>query len=224
MKLIKVIIAFLFSTSLLAQLPHEIGLSFGGSNYIGDIGREFILPNEFAGGIIYKRNINPKFSLRTAIHQYRITDDDKNSNKENRRIRNNHFSNKLTEFAVGFEINYRNYDISSIDNTATPYIIAEFAAIRYDVVSSEIDKENNIYSYKKKTSFSIPFGLGFKSKLVNRFSYSIEALAHYTFTDDLDYNLQEIQSLQFGNLQDNDWYFFVGASLSYSFGRCPCGK
>lgn len=221
MKYIKIVILTLFfSTTLQAQLLNEIGLFVGGSNYSGDIGREtFIAPNRLAGSLVYKRNINPRISLRTTASYYQIADDDKNSSNEGRRLRDMSFTNQIAELAIGLEVSYWDYDITSRHNTYTPYIVAEFAAMYYDIVSSEINHQLN---YTNTISYSIPVGVGFKSKIADRISYAVEARAHYTFIDDLDYNNKEIPSLQFGNPNTNDWYFFTGVSLVYSFGRPPC--
>jgi hypothetical protein len=221
MKYIKVVIlGLLFSTTLQAQLLNEIGFFVGGSNYSGDIGKEtYIAPNRLAGSLVYKRNLNNRISLRSTFSYYDIAAADKNSNNEGRRLRNYNFSNPITELALGLEINYWDYDITSHHNTYTPYIVVEFAGMYYDTVSSEVNHELN---YTNKISYAIPFGVGFKSKIANRISYAVEVRAQYTFEDDLDYNHPDISSLQFGNPTTNDWYFFSGVSLAYSFGRPPC--
>ena len=49
----------------LQSQTHEIGFFAGGSNYVGDIGStNYIYPNEFAGGLVYKYNLNPRIALR----------------------------------------------------------------------------------------------------------------------------------------------------------------
>ena len=53
-KIVIVILFFCFSGSVFSQV-NEAGIFAGGSNYIGDIGRtNFIYPNSFAFGGIYK--------------------------------------------------------------------------------------------------------------------------------------------------------------------------
>ena len=43
---------------------NEVGVFLGGSNYIGDIGStNYVNPNDFAFGVIYKYNINPRIAL-----------------------------------------------------------------------------------------------------------------------------------------------------------------
>lgn len=123
--------------------------------------------------------------------------------------------------AIGVEFNYFEYNLDDYRKTKTPYLLVEFAAFNYNVVRSEISPQQ--YNYESKTAFAIPFGIGYKMKLVNDFAIALELRARYTFVDDIDYNNQDIDySLKFGNPNSNDWYMLTGISLVYSFGRPPC--
>ncbi len=68
--------------------------------------------------------------------------------------------------------------------------------------------------------------VGYKSTLGSKFVIAAEIGARYTFTDNLDGSnpsgSDEIDSLQFGNINNNDWYVFTGITLTYTFGRKPC--
>jgi hypothetical protein len=214
------LLILLLSFQINAQFLNEIGVFIGGSNYSGDIGNEtYIMPNSLGGSFIYKRNINNRISIRTTGSYFGLKDSDANSSNIVRQQRGFSFTNRIIEAAVGLEINYFDYDVTSSYDVFTPYIIAEFAGMYYDIASSQI---NGQYNYSNKISYSIPFGLGLKTKITQRLSVAIESRAHYTFVDDLDYNAPQISNLNFGNPNTNDWYFFSGASLLYSFGRPPC--
>jgi hypothetical protein len=214
------IISLLLFTQTNAQLLNEVGFFVGGTNYSGDIGNEaYIAPNKVGGSILYKRNINSRISLRGTFSYLPISDSDLKSSNVVRQLRGYSFSNTIYEIAVGMEFSYFDYDITSPSHTATPYILLEFAGFYYNVASSQI---NNSYNYASKVAYAIPFGLGFKSKLSRNFAYALEVRARYTFEDDLDYNNDRIYNLRFGNSNTNDWYFFTGLSVVYSFGRPPC--
>ena len=43
-----------------------------------------------------------------------------------------------------------------------------------------------------------------------------------SIVDDIDFNNDKIDSLNFGNPNTNDWYIFSGFNLVYTFGRPPC--
>lgn len=203
-----------------AQYLNEIGIFGGGSNYSGDIGNEtYIKPNSPAGGIIYKRNLNERISLRGTFSLYNITDNDANSFNPKRQLRGYSFSNTISEVALGVELNYFDYDITSHDNTYTPYLFFEVAGFHYYFINS-IDGAT--YNYASKVGYAIPLGIGFKSRISRRVSYAVELRARYALADDLDYNNENYQSLRFGNPNTNDWYFFSGIGITYSFGRPPC--
>lgn len=214
------IIGLLFFTQVNAQLLNEIGFSIGGTNYSGDIGKEtYIAPNRIGGSLLYKRNVSQRISLRGTLSVLPIADDDLNSSNIVRQQRGYRFSNTLYEVAMGMEFNYFNYDITSEHENKTPYIIVELAGFYYHVVTSQT---NGAYNYSNKVAYAIPIGVGYKGKITRSFGYAIELRARYTLEDDLDYNNEELYSLRFGNPKTNDWYFFSGVSIVYSFGRPPC--
>ena len=221
--------AIVFITMTSKAQINEVGLFVGGSNYIGDIGPEYYInPNNLMGGVIYKWNMNPRIALRGTFTLTNISSDDANATNKARFNRGMRFTNSIKELAVGLEFNYFEYNLDDYRKTKTPYLLAEFAAFSYSVVSKETEiipptgPKEYVYEYESKTGFAIPFGIGYKTKLYNDFAIALEIRARYTFADDLDYNKQDTISLKFGNPDSNDWYVLTGISLVYSFGRPPC--
>lgn len=218
-KLVFLIVFICCAATSKAQI-HEIGIFAGGSNYIGDIGSEYYInPNEFMGGLIYKRNLNPRVALRGTFTIATLSADDANATNQLRSDRGIHFNNSLKELAVGIEFNYFEYNLDDRRLTKTPYLLFELAAFSYKTITEETDDG---YVYKDNISYAIPFGLGYKTKLTGDWAIALEMRARYTFEDDLDYNNSSIESLQFGNPNSSDWYMFSGISIVYSFGRPPC--
>lgn len=219
----RLILIFTFicvTTSSNAQI-NEVGFFIGGSNYIGDIGPEtYINPNNFMGGLIYKWNMNPRIAFRGTFTYAEISSNDNDSKNRGRYLRGIGFNNSIKEIAIGMEFNYFEYNLDSYRNTYTPYLLFELAAFNYNIVESEPNPQQ--YNYKSKTSFAIPFGIGYKTKLSGDFAIAFELRARYTFEDDIDYNNSEISSLTFGNPNSNDWYILSGISLVYTFGRPAC--
>ncbi|WP_171032290.1 type IX secretion system protein PorG [Polaribacter aestuariivivens] len=213
------IIFISFSPILLGQV-YEIGLSLGGTNYVGDIGRtNYIYPNKPAGALFFKYNWNPRIALRGTYSYLPIEGNDKNADTDFKQNRGLSFKNTIHELAVGMEYNFYEFDMSSEDKTWTPYILLELAAFNYKTPESEPQPRQYIYS--NKTSYAIPFGVGFKSKLYGTLAFSVETKIRYTFEDDLDYSTSRIPSLDFEGT-GNDWYMFTGFSLIYTFGRPAC--
>lgn len=218
--LIGILLIVLHLQPVHSQYLNEIGVFGGGSNYSGDIGREmFIYPNSLAGGIIYRRNLNERISLRGTMSIYPLKDSDKNSSNPVRQARGFSFTNTLAEATLGVEFNYYDYDITSYDKRFTPYIFAEVAGFKYSTIGSITDGEK---SYNSAMAFAIPIGFGFKGGIDRNWGWATELRTRYALVDNLDFNNTKIPSLNFGNPDTNDWYFFVGVGITYSFGRPPC--
>ena len=68
--------------------------------------------------------------------------------------------------------------------------------------------------------------LGFKTTFTEKLIFAVEIGARYTFTDELDGSVPHskdlIDNFSIGNINNNDWYVFTGATLTYTFGRKPC--
>ncbi len=213
------IIFISFSSILLGQV-YEIGVSLGGTSYVGDIGStKYINPNQLAGNVFFKYNYNPRIAFRGTLSYLPIKGDDAKADTDLRRNRGLNFTNTITEVAIGMEYNFYEYDISSEEKSWTPYILVELAAFNYSYVKSQNSAGKNIVN--KKTSLAVPMGIGFKSKLSGNLAFSIETKLRYTFKDDLDYSTDKIPSLDFRGT-GNDWYMFSGLSLIYTFGRPAC--
>ncbi len=199
---------------------YEVGVTLGGSNYIGDVGRtNYIYPNQVAGNVFFKYNYNPRVALKVTYSHLPIQGNDADADTDFRQNRNFNFKNIVNELAAGIEFNFYEYDVYSQDKNWTPYISIELAAFNYNKVQTEVQPGE--YIFEDKTAFTTPIGVGFKSRLFGKFAFSIETKFRYTFQDDLDYSTERIASLNFSGT-GNDWYVFTGFSLIYTFGRQPC--
>lgn len=217
MKSFFLILVFFSLCKVNAQI-HEVGFFLGGSNYVGDIGStNYLLPNKFAGGIVYKYNLNPRIALRGNYTYIPISGNDDNASNPYRKTLNRDFNNTINEYALGIEFNFLNYNIDELATSFTPYIMTQMALFSY----KEPAGFNKKVILKNATSFTIPVGVGIKGKLYKDFAYAVEIGVRYSFTDKLDYSAKEIPVLDFeGN--GNDWYMFSGISIVYTFGRPPC--
>jgi hypothetical protein len=191
------IICIGFFSTLLGQ-EYEIGVSLGGTNYVGDIGRtNYIFPNKLAGNVFLKYNYNPRIALKATFSYLPIAGNDAEADTDFRQNRGLRFSNTINELALGLEFNFYEYELSSEDKSWTPYILAELAVFNYSVLKEE--------TLENKTAFAIPLDTKFR----------------YTFKDDLDFVSENNLDYSIeGN--SNDWYMFTGVSLIYTFGRPAC--
>jgi len=196
---------------------YEIGVSLGGTNYVGDIGStSYINPNKLAGTVFFKYNYNPRVALKATYSYLPIAGDDTKAGSNFRNKRRLSFSNTINEVALGLEFNFYEFDISSEDKSWTPYIIVELAAFNYGIIVGKTTTVN-----KNKIALALPIGIGFKSKLIGDLAFSLETKFRYTFEDDLDFISNN--NLDFnieGN--SNDWYMYTGISIIYTFGRPAC--
>lgn len=214
------IITILYTTLMVSQI-NELGISVGGANYIGDVGSEsYIAPNDLYFGLIYKWNVTTRVAVRAQASYIKIKDDDAEASNKIRQNRGYSFKNTVKEFALGIEFNYYDYSLSKQGWGSTPYLIAEVALINYNVVVKETTPNN--FETAGKMGFTIPVGIGYKTKLTPSVGFGIEAKLRYTFADDLDYNNTEYTQLSFGNPNANDWYMTVGANIVFGFGRKSC--
>ena len=193
---------------------YEIGVSIGGTNYVGDIGStSYINPNKLAGTVFFKYNYNPRVALKATYSYLPIAGDDAKAGSNFRNNRDLPFSNTINEVALGLEFNFYEFDISSEDKSWTPYILVELVAFNYDIKTATANKS--------KTALALPIGIGFKSKLIGNLAFSLETKFRYTFEDDLeDLEAELIRFPIEGN--SNDWYMFTGVSIIYTFGRPAC--
>lgn len=214
------LIISLFLVNFLFAQEYEAGVSFGGTSYVGDIGRtNYIYPNKFAGALFFKYNWNPRIALKATYSYLPIMGDDLEADTDFRVDRGISFSNNINELGLGIEYNFYEYNLSEEGKTWTPYLLIELVGINYKYISSE--NSQNQFVYSDKNTLALPFGIGIKSKLVGKFAVSLEAKFRYTFDDDIDYTTDSIESLNFGT-NKSDWYTFTGVSLIYTFGRPPC--
>lgn len=202
---------------------HEVGVFLGGSNYIGDVGSTtYISPDKPAFGLLYRWNKSPRHAYRFSYTQSTITANDLDSKEGGRKLRGYRFDNTIRELSAGLEFNFFDFNLHESKRKVTPYVFSGLSYFRYDslyIQSGETEKE------KKTSSIAIPMIVGVKTNLTTNFVLGLEVGARYTFTDNLDGSNPDndnLKSLRFGDLNNNDWYVFSGITLTYTFGNKPC--
>ncbi len=207
------------SSNCLSQI-NEIGFFVGGANYVGDVGRtNYIHPNSPGASILYKYNLNPRIAVRGSYSYFSLQGDDADSENSIRNQRGFSFKNPINEFAVGIEYNFYEYYFSSKDKSSTPYILIQVAAVDFE--TPRLQNNDGSYVFTRNTAISIPIGIGYKTKIYGKIACAFESSVRYSFTDKLDFTTSDFSDLNFGGTS-NDWYFFTGISLVYTFGRPAC--
>ncbi|MFI0428556.1 DUF6089 family protein [Mariniflexile sp. HMF6888] len=221
-------LTILILSILIAQLSHsqinELGVFVGGSNFIGDVGAtDYISPNQFAIGGIYKWNRSKRHSYRVSLIFSDLEGIDINSDDPRRIQRGYEFSTKITEISAGMEFTFIDFNLHSGRKIATPYLYTGISVAHHDnsyfLNGVQTDENNSSWAY------GIPMALGFKTNFLGNLILGIEVGARYTFSDELDGSLPDDANHfqnRFGNINNNDWYVFSGITLTYTFGENPC--
>jgi hypothetical protein len=217
----------LIGTYLSHSQTYEVGAIIGGANYIGDVGKtNYISPSTIGFGGIFKWNRSPRHAFRGSIIVANIEGDDAKSNESRRRERGYSFENSITEFSIGLEYTFWEYNIYNGRPVSTPYLYTGLTYFLYKA-SYIRPSTGEFKDYEQAGSVAIPMVIGYKGKISTNLALAIEIGARYTFTDDLDgsnpvLGLEESESLKFGNVNNNDWYVFTGVNINFTFGRKPC--
>ena len=216
------ILCFLISTTLFSQI-HEVGVFLGGSNFIGDVGSTtYVNPDKLAFGVLYKWNKSPRHAYRASYNQSNIFGNDLDSSDPSRKTRGYNFENNIKELSLGIEFNFFDFNLHNKGAKFTPYVYSGLTLARN--TSLYFVKGIAQADYRQNT-IAIPITLGVKTNLNHRFILGLEVGARYTLRDDIVGSRpsnKNLSSYNFGNLNNNDWYVFSGATLTYTFGEEPC--
>ena len=199
---------------------HEVGVFLGGSNYIGDIGpTTYISPNEPAIGVLYKWNKSPRHSYRFSYTQSKITSNDLDSKEVSRYQREYRFENNLKEVSLSLEFNFFDFNLHESSRKISPYVASglSYFLARYTLTDLKTDTSVRGRTERRK-SIALPIIIGVKSNISRSWVLALETGARYTLTDNIDGSFNQ----NFGNINNNDWYVFTGATLTYTFGNKPC--
>jgi len=128
------------------------------------------------------------------------------------------FSAGFLELSANFEYHFLDFKTENSRFNYSPYVFAGFGILNYsDVPSSE-----NISPFQP----IIPLGGGFKYLLNKKYVIGIEFSARKTFFDYVDGisggDKFFKQDYNFGNPNDNDWYYFTSISFGIILHSIPC--
>lgn len=219
------IVALIGMQTLFGQM-HELGIHLSATNYIGEVGAtKYVNPNpsQIGYGLFYKRNFTTRLALRAELGFANIAANDQDASEPSRVARGFSFENNLAYGAAIFEFNYLDFDLSSLEDTWTPYL---FLGVGYHTFHDLFYELGNLeaQSYRNESAWGIPFGFGIKTKFSPYLVLGAELKAMYSLSDNLDGSFPTfgISKGGFNTRLSNDWVMFTGVTLSYSFGRPPC--
>ena len=212
-----------------AQQTSEVGLGLGGLVYRGELAPQYQLDNNrpaFTG--FYRRDVTVPITVRGAFtagflraDDARVTDADGNVLPQSV-VRQARLSGYLTEVSAVAEYNFLDYHDRANKYHYTPYLFAGVAGYYANTSTSTANAAlgNQLNQSGGMFGFAIPAGVGFKVALSEHLNLGFEIGARKLFTDQLDHLSQ--QNPAFVNPHDQDWYFYNGVSLSYTFYKIRC--
>lgn len=211
------------------QAKGDIAVFYGQSYYLGEINHitHFkSMSNSY--GIFYRHNYNLRYSLRGSLYTGRISGSDLNSPYDYNIQRAAAFDLPVADLSVMTEFNFLPYITTSKKYRFSPYVTA---GLSYLIPLKQAEFKGVI---------GIPFGVGLKLNLTEKFSIGAEWVLHKAFSDELD-GLGEYDSnplfeeflnnqtaapyRQYSTIYRNDYYAFTGIFLSYKITyrqmKCP---
>jgi opacity protein-like surface antigen len=198
------LLSLLMTGFCFAQKPvktHEIGIFVGCSYYIGDLNPtgHFGPLTQPAAGLIYRYNVNPRFSFKANALMGNIQGDDARTNSPSQQQRNLSFKSYVRELAVEAEFNFLEYKTGSTKHGFTPYIFGGIAGFMFnpeaqlgnqwiDLQPLGTEGQGTVGGGKKyrRTQISLPFGMGLKFSMAKKITLGLEWGLRKTFTGYLD--------------------------------------
>lgn len=207
----------LFLSQLTYSQNYELGLFAGSSNYQGDLADGLLVWKETqpAGGLFIRYSPIDFLSFKLGFTSGRIIGSDLNSSDAGIRQRSYTFESQIREFAAFGEFHLPQYGSSSygiFSPRFSPYV---FGGVGLTTLNGKPNAPRDRVPYPfpeegaKNQFITVPVGLGVKFRFAETFATSVEWGTRAVFSDYLDGISKN------GNPKKNDWYMFMGVTLSY---------
>ena len=213
------LLSLMFFTTLVLAQKNEFGLGVGGFNYAGDLMRGYHLENVKPGILgYYKRNLDNIFSVRGSLTGGMISGTDHNPIDPFGQNRNASFQSFIIEAAGMMEYNFLDYKAEHVQIRWSPYLFLGISGFTFFGGDQDLNGSSTV-------QLAIPFGGGFKYAINPNITLNLEIGIRKLFFDRLDgYSDGDVtnKNYQYGNKYDQDWYNFIGFSVSYLIWDIPC--
>lgn len=218
-----------FCNNANAQNTSEIGIGLGATNYRGEISPDYQLQNNRpALTVFYRKDVSVPITLRGGLMAGLLRADDGNVTGENggvpplQNYRQANTKGSVVEASAIVEYNFMDYHYRTDKVHFTPYLFAGIAGFYANTktVTTNPALEGAFNREGSMLGLSIPAGVGFKYALSEHINLGLEVGVRKTFTDELDH--LSTQDPLLVNPHDQDWYYYSGVSLSYTFFKIRC--
>jgi len=214
--LVMMLVCFTCATAVAQEYKYEIGGMAGLSTYLGDANQSALLKGlNPAGGMVFRRNFNFRWALKTDLTVGRITGNTKNTDNVFPDNGEASFSRYFFKLGGQIEFNFLPYsDKFAYLNTSkiAPYLLTGLGV--------------TVAPGKNRTfgSVNFPLGLGIKYKIRNRINLGVEYTVNKLFSDSFDapekdgFNLDNPYNIKSGLFKNKDWYNTLMFSVTWDFG------
>lgn len=214
-----------------AQHTSELGLGIGATNYKGEVSPQYQFQNNRpALTIFYRRDISAPVTLRAGLTVGGLRASDANVEGANSSVpplqnyRQLSMRGSVTELSGVVEYNFLDYHQRRDQHRVhlTPYLFIGLAGY-YAHTTTESQNPALQADFNRRGgqfSIAIPAGVGMKVALTEHFNIGAEIGARKIFTDQLDHVGDQDPLLV--NAHDQDWYYYNGISISYTFYKINC--
>jgi hypothetical protein len=178
----------------------EMGISFGGSQYFGDLNENYGLRTVNPSyGIYARRHLSHYISVKLCGNYTHVGYDDKYNSSEFKKQRNLNFQSDIYELTFQAEFNFFRFTTGDPYTRFSPYLTLGAGAFYYDPYTNyngtktylrPIGTEGQFvgYSDRKYSSVSpcFPIGVGVKAWIKGGMNVTLEVANRLTTTDYLD--------------------------------------
>ena len=218
-----------FCTTATAQNTSEIGIGIGATNYRGEVSPTLQLQNSRpAFTAFYRKDVSVPITLRGGFTAGFLRADDGNVQGVNGGVpplqayRQTNTKGSVLEASAVVEYNFRDYHYRTDKVHFTPYLFAGLAGFYANTttVTNNPALSGSFNQQGSTLGIAIPAGAGIKYALSQHINLGFEVGVRKTFIDQLDHLSEQDPLLV--NPHDQDWYYYSGVSLSYTFYKIRC--
>ena len=166
----------------------------------------------------YKMNFDQIFSVRASLTGGLISGSDKKPIDPFAANREGSFQSTIVEVAGIVEYNFLDFKTDLRRIRWSPYMFVGLSGFTFFGGDQDLDGSSTV-------QLALPFGGGFKYAINPNITLNLEIGVRTLFFDRLDGFSDgdyTTKNYQYGNKYDNDWYNFVGFSISYIIWDIPC--
>lgn len=217
----------LFIAPAQAQNTSEIGIGLGATNYRGELSPNYQFENNRpALTAFYRKDVSVPITLRGGLTAGLLRAADSNVSGYTGAVpplqayRQANTKGGLVEASAVVEYNFLDFHRRTDKVHFTPYLFGGVAAFYANTTTASNAGLGTLDRQGAMIGFAIPVGVGAKLALSTHWNLGLEIGARKALTDQLDH-LGD-QSAFLVNPHDQDWYYYNGLSISYTFYKIHC--